>query len=85
MIKTFNCVESRKFLEKYHVNYKNPNDLIYMDDVFDENRSYTDILILYYKYYTQKKLKCSRKRLTSLPDLPNVEKLDCSTYASEHD
>jgi Leucine-rich repeat (LRR) protein len=71
-------IGSRRFLKKYNVNYKNPNDLIYMDDEYNENRSYSEILTLYYKYYIKEKLECSRRGLTSLPDLPNVKDLDCS-------
>jgi Leucine-rich repeat (LRR) protein len=46
---------------------------------YDPNRSLYDIFKLYQKFHNAKSINCSGKDVTSIPPLPELSYLDCST------
>jgi hypothetical protein len=71
---------AKHFLEKYQVNYKNPNDFIYkcnsvkMEDyIVNSKWLYQSIFKLYMKNFYKKKIECENKKISSFPVYPNMK------------
>jgi len=90
--KLFNtyCKENDKyiikfFLKKYKVDYEDPNNLIYEKlslkkaKTIIKESNLKEIFKLYLKYYNKNRIICKTKRsITSVPILPNVEIFECN-------
>lgn len=66
-------------INKFQINYKDPQNFIYvMNDVeYNESRSWRKILDLYFNLYKKTYINCSYKYITSMPKLPNTKLIGC--------
>jgi Leucine-rich repeat (LRR) protein len=80
----------KKFLEKYHVNYRDPHNFIYVvskkniKEFFQGTApDYLKIFKYFYKWFNHDIIGCPHlsagsPKITSIPAYPNVKELDCS-------
>jgi hypothetical protein len=70
---------SKHFLNKFHVNYTDPTNFIYLQNKTTIERYYTNnvwnypsLFKLYMKHYYSKNINCKNLKITSFPVYPNM-------------
>ena len=76
MCKDNKNVIAKHFLDKYKVNYTNPDDFIYKYNKVNQSdyiNQYQSLFRLYMKNFYSKEINCSNMNISSIPILPNME------------
>ena len=83
-VKMLSTKIAKKMIEIYKIDYKDPNNFIYlMNDVsidkckIKNDFDYKKIMRLYLNYYNKDEIDCDRNFISSIPIYPNVKKLYC--------